>query len=72
MSASESEGAYKKHKDSVQAMVADAMQNVHGLTGQWSVDILMDEEDKFWLIDMAIAQRSAYWEMRPDKEAYSE
>lgn len=66
------EGAYKKHKDSVQAMVADAMQNVQGLTGQWSVDILIDEEGNFWLIDMAIAQRSAYWELRPDKETYGE
>ncbi len=66
------EGAYKKHKDSVQAMVADAMQNVQGLTGQWSVDILMDEDGSFWLIDMAIAQRSAYWELRPDKETYGE
>ena len=34
--------------------------------------VLLDEQGKFWLIDMAIAQRSAYWELRPDKEAYSE
>lgn len=46
------------------------MRDVQGLTGQWSVDVLMDEREKFWLIDMAIAQRSAYWEQRP--EGYAE
>ena len=64
------EGVYAHFKDAVQDKVADAMQNVQGLTGQWSVDVLMDEREKFWLIDMAIAQRSAYWEMRP--EGYAE
>lgn len=61
-----------QHKDAVQVMVSDAMRDVQGLTGQWSADVLLDEQGKFWLIDMAIAQRSAYWELRPDKEAYSE
>jgi hypothetical protein len=32
----------------------------------------MDERGAFWLIDMAIAQRSAYWEQRPDKEVYQD
>lgn len=64
------EGAYNLYKERVQQMVADAMWNVQGLAGQWSVDILLDEREKFWLIDMAIAQCSAYWEMRPDKEHY--
>lgn len=63
-------GAYNLYKDRVQQMVADAMWNVQGLAGQWSVDILLDERGKLWLIDMAIAQRSAYWEIRPDKEHY--
>lgn len=66
------EGAYNLYKEYVQQMVAETMQDAQGLSGQWSVDILLDERDKFWLIDMAIAQRSAYWEMRPDKEAYRE
>ena len=56
----------------VEAMVEEAMKNVTELEGQWSIDILMDENGQFWLIDMAVAQRSAYWEMRPDKEAYPE
>ena len=59
-----------QHKDAVQAMVSNAMRDVQGLTGQWSVDVLLDEQGKFWLIDMAIAQRSAYWEQRP--EGYAE
>lgn len=60
------EGAFKSEKDRVQAMVETAMKRVTGLAGQWSVDILMDEGDNLWLIDMAIAQRSAYWEQRPE------
>ena len=64
------ESTFKKEKSRVQAMVETAMKRVTGLTGQWSVDIMMDEKDNLWLIDMAIAQRSAYWELRPDKETY--
>lgn len=60
------ESAFEKNKDHVQRMVADAMKNVDGLNGQWSIDILMDEVGEFWLIDMAVAQQSAYWEQRPD------
>ena len=66
------ETAFAQNKDRVEEMVTEAMAKVQGLTGQWSVDILLDEREKFWLIDMAIAKRSAYWEMRPDKDAYPE
>lgn len=63
------ETAFNQYKDEVQEMVSNAMKSVQGLTGQWSIDILYDENTysphKFWLIDMAIAQRSAYWEQRP-------
>lgn len=62
------ESDFTKHKDHVENMVSEAMKNVEGLTGQWSVDILLDEHERFWLIDMAIAQRSAYWDKRPKKE----
>lgn len=58
------------HRNGIQGLVADAMQAVEGLTGQWSVDVLLDEKGQPWLIDMALAQRSAYWELRPDKNAY--
>lgn len=58
------ETSFRKNKDYVQRLVADAMQNVE-LSGQWSIDILMDEKEEFWLIDMAVAQQSAYWDKRP-------
>lgn len=63
---------YNKHKDSVMEMVAADMQNVTGLKGVWSVDVLLCEQQKyehekegFWLIDMAIGCKSAYWD--PEK-----
>ena len=62
--------AFEENRERVEAMVGTAMKRVSGLEGQWSVDILMDETDTLWLIDMAIAQRSAYWEMRPNNEKY--
>lgn len=66
------ETAFQENRERVQAMVDTAMKRVSGLTGQWSVDILMDEGDNLWLIDMAIAQRSAYWEKRPNRDSYPE
>ena len=32
------------------------------LKGQWSIDFLMNSNIKAWLIDMAVAQQSAYWQ----------
>ena len=58
------ENAFEKNKDKVQQLVADAMKNVEGLDGKWSVDVLLDEKGGFWLIDMAVAQQSAYWNPR--------
>ena len=66
------EEAFRGNRERVQAVVNTAMENVSGLTGQWSVDILMDERGNLWLMYFAIAQWSAYWEQRPDKEAYPE
>lgn len=39
------------------------------LIGNWSVDILLDEKGDFWLIDMAIAENSAYWDKRKVEKA---
>lgn len=66
------ERSFLANKEQVEALVAEAMKNVEGLEGQWSVDILIDETGKNWLIDMAVAQHSAYWENRPDKDEYPE
>ena len=50
----------EKHEE-VEKLVADHMPNVEGLSGRWSVDILLDCKGTYWLIDMEVAQRSAYW-----------
>lgn len=54
---------YNKNKDKVMKLVEKHMQNVN-LSGIWSIDILEDEQSEFWLIDMALGYRSAYWEER--------
>ena len=82
------EDTFIGYKDHVQELVSDAMKNVEGLTGPWSIDIMMKgypENDScdlehpcdlwgshdrkngvpmFYLIDMALAERSSYWGMR--------
>lgn len=58
---------YEKNKDLVTKAVSDAMRGVSGLSGPWSVDVMQDERGNFWLIDMAVAEMSAYWEYRPQQ-----
>ena len=61
---------YFVHKDAVVEKVASDMKNVSGLKGIWSVDVMLCEPQEewqkayegFWLIDMAIGPRSAYWD----------
>ncbi|MCI8843254.1 MAG: hypothetical protein HFF08_03985 [Oscillospiraceae bacterium] len=59
---------YNEYKDSVIEMVAADMASVSALKGIWSVDVMLCESQErqkeyegFWLIDMAIGCRSAYW-----------
>lgn len=65
---------YMSMKDEVVAAVAHDMENVTGLKGIWSVDVMLAEmpqteyteaSSKLYLIDMAVARQSAYWD--PDK-----
>lgn len=57
----EIEKFYNEHYEEVKNMVSKYMKNVQ-LTGKWSVDIMYDEEsDMYYLIDMAVAEQSAYW-----------
>ena len=52
---------YEEHHKEVEDKVAECMKSVD-LTGKWSVDIMWDEESKiYYLMDMAIAEDSAYW-----------
>ena len=54
-------------KAEVERMVAKAMASINSLSGPWSIDLLWDGNE-FWLIDMAVAETSAYWELRPGNE----
>jgi hypothetical protein len=51
---------YEKHKERVTNAVDAAMRDVE-MSGNWSIDILVDDRGNIWLIDMAQAERSAYW-----------
>lgn len=55
-----------KHYNEKVAEVKDLcrkhLNETEGLTGIWSVDILEDHTGEFWLIDMALAFTSAYWD----------
>lgn len=49
-------------------MVAADMRYVFDLKGIWSIDVMLCESQEyqkeyegFWLIDMAVGHRSAYW-----------
>lgn len=64
---------YEDNKDRVTALVAEILPNLD-LAGQWSVDVMQSGED-LWLIDMALAENSAFYQeavpsekKRPSKE----
>lgn len=61
------ENFFHLNRSVVQDLVASAMQNVQGMSGSWSIDIMWDELSKqFWLIDMARAENSTYWENKSE------
>lgn len=51
---------YEENKHLVSERVQEFMGSVEGLSGQWSIDIMQNGDD-FWLIDMALAENSAYY-----------
>jgi hypothetical protein len=57
------------HAGEILELVGDKMRHVHGLHGIWSVDIMLDDLDVPWLIDMALGHRSTYWDPKKAKEA---
>lgn len=61
------EREFDNRKQEVSELVASAMENVTGFEGPWSVDIML-EGDTYYLIDMALAEMSAYWTNRPGYE----
>jgi len=51
---------YEEWRPKVEVMTTEHMAAVN-LTGKWSIDYLVDFKGKVWLIDMAKAARSTYW-----------
>ena len=52
---------YNMHKDEIMSHLRHIAELTNSLTGQWSVDI-MENGSTFWLIDMAQAQNSTFYE----------
>lgn len=52
---------YRDFEDKALETVAEHFEKVD-MKGIWSVDLLLDDNDEFWLIDMAVAWRSYYWD----------
>ena len=50
---------YHENADMVKEKVAELLPNLN-LTGQWSLDVMQNGDD-FWLIDMAVAENSAFY-----------
>ncbi len=55
---------YESNKDEVLAQTNVLLNANVDLQGQWSIDIMQNGDD-FWLIDMATAERSAYYDCVP-------
>ena len=57
------EAFVKDHASEAEHLVEEHLRNVRDIPGTWSVD-LMWAQDRWWLIDMAVACQSAYWNPR--------
>lgn len=55
---------YKENKERVKEYVKNIVTNTDSINGQWSIDIMQNGDD-FWIIDMAIAENSAFYECVP-------
>lgn len=55
---------YYENKDVVQAHIEEILPHLN-LKGQWSVDV-MQNGDEFWIIDMALAENSAFYSCVPE------
>lgn len=58
------EKTYNKNINKVREMVQELLKNNVEMTGQWSIDIMQVEND-FYLIDMALAENSFYYDSVP-------
>ncbi len=55
---------YEENKERVKQYVQNLIANTDNMSGQWSIDI-MQNGDEFWLIDMALAENSAFYDCVP-------
>lgn len=55
---------FDKNKERLVQKIEEMLPDLN-LPGQWSIDIMQNGEDEFWLIDMALAENSAFYECVP-------
>lgn len=51
---------YNDNKEVVMSKLKALLPNIDNLSGQWSIDVMQNGND-FWIIDMHLAQNSAYY-----------
>ena len=56
---------YYENKDIVQSHIEEILPNLD-LNGQWSIDVMQNGND-FWIIDMALAEYSAFYNYVPEE-----
>ena len=56
---------YHENKDQIVAHIKSILPDLN-LKGQWSIDVMQNGDD-FWIIDMALAENSAFYEYVPEK-----
>lgn len=55
---------YEENKNRVKEFVKNLISNTENFNGQWAIDI-MQNGDEFWIIDMAVAENSAFYDCVP-------
>lgn len=67
----EIEESYETHRKEIADLVAEHMKGITELQGPWSIDLMLTEKGKIFLIDMAVAEQSAYWKEWLDRQSDS-
>ena len=62
----ELERRYAANKNTVAARIQELLPDIGGLHGQWSIDVMQNGDD-FWIIDMALAENSAFYDKVPER-----
>lgn len=55
--------AFEKYKNEIVSQISNILPELN-LEGQWSIDVMKNGDD-FWLIDMALAEQSAFYDCVP-------